>query len=52
MDIYELISQFAYLDINEKFIEKTKHYISALQENIDKSRLSDSMVLVGVPSRE
>ncbi|MGK0466313.1 class I SAM-dependent methyltransferase [Clostridium sp.] len=50
MDIFELINQFSYLNDNEDFINKIKKYIPNLQETIDESRLSDAMVLLGIPN--
>lgn len=51
MDIYELIFQWTLCNNDKELIQNIKHYIPRLQDTIDRSRLSDSMVLVGVPSK-
>lgn len=51
MDIYELITQFAYSSKNNQFINDFGKYIPDLQNAIDRNHLSDEIILAGKPQK-
>lgn len=51
MDVYELFSQLMLVSEDENFIEKIDGFINPLQVCIDSARLSDEVVLIGIPEK-
>lgn len=49
MDMYELITQLSYLRKDDSIIEELKRIIPTMQQDIERARFSDEMVIAGRP---